>query len=253
MSTLKNIHNRARQLRQERDRLIEKRRTDANADPMMTPAERAEYVASWRTEYTRIYAPKFAEIRQELADYADTTRQRAAKARPQFDPNSAADLTRTEQAWRNVVLPQLEKGRSLKAALRHADADAVLGAERFAPAWMQANSAGRDASGLAGLQVEVQKVPGRDGGKLVGASREVDTSSVDRAVSDRLAALAASDEDRVAITSASMLNVILPPTERFIDHLESGQGDSLDVAIGLSLAMNQGPDSDDSEPADDAA
>lgn len=252
MSTLKDLHDRARQLRQERDQLIAKRRTDANADPMMTPAERAEYVASWRKEYTKIFAPKFAQIREELAEYAEATRRQGAKARPQFDPNSAADLTRTEQAWRNVVLPQLERGRSLKAALRHADADAVLGAERFAPAWMQANPVGRDASGLAGLRIEVQKVPGRDGGKLVGASGEVDTSSVDRAVSDRLAALAASDEDRVAITSASMLNVVLPPTERFIDHLESGQGNSLDVAIGLSLAMNQSDTDSDAESPDAA-
>ncbi|ORL06450.1 hypothetical protein [Prescottella equi] len=251
MSTLKNLHDRARQLRQERDQLIAKRRTDANADPMMTPSERADYIASWRKEYTKIYAPKFAEIRQELADYADTTRRQAAKARPRFDPNSTADLTRTEQAWRNVVLPQLEKGRSLKAALRHADTDAVLGAERFAPAWMQANSR-QDASGLAGMQVEVQKVPGRDGGKLVGANKDADTSSVERVVSERLAALAASDEDRVAITSASMLSVILPPTERFIDHLESGQGNSLDVAIGLSLAMGQADGNGDAESSDAA-
>ncbi|BCN57126.1 hypothetical protein [Prescottella equi] len=252
MSTLKNIHDRARQLRQERDRLIEKRRTDANADPMMTPAERAEYVASWRTEYTKIFAPKFAKIREELAEYAEATRRQGAKARPQFDLNSAADLTRTEQAWRNVVLPQLEKGRSLKAALRRADADAVLGAERFAPAWMQANSAGQEASGLAGLQVEVQKLPGRDGGRLVGANKEVDTSVVARTVALRLAELAGSAEDRCAIAYAATLDDVLPATERFIDHLESGQGNSLDVAIGLSLAMNQTDTDSDAESPDAA-
>ncbi|WQB75709.1 hypothetical protein SCD75_09590 [Prescottella equi] len=249
MSTLKNIHDRARHLRQERDQLIEKRRTDANADPMMTPAERAEYVASWRTEYARIYAPKFAEIRQELADYADTTRQRAAKARPQFDPNSTADLTRTEQAWRNVVLPQLEKGRSLKAALRHADTDAVLGAERFAPAWMQANSAGQDASGIAGLQVEVQQVSGRSGGKLVGANKEVDTSAVARAVAGRFAELAASEDGRLAIEEAAILGEVVPATERFVDHLETGAGSGLEVAIALGLAMNQDSDSAESDDA----
>ncbi|NKX07797.1 hypothetical protein GS944_11480 [Rhodococcus hoagii] len=69
----------------------------------------------------------------------------------------------------------------------------------------------------------------------------------------RLAELAGSAEDRCAIAYAATLDDVLPATERFIDHLESGQGNSLDVAIGLSLAMNQGPDSDDSEPADDAA
>ncbi|NKR96214.1 hypothetical protein GS473_04500 [Rhodococcus hoagii] len=232
MSTLKNIHDRARQLKQERDHLIEQKRRDAAADPMMTPSERAEHLAEWRNQYTKTFAPKFAAIRQELADYADTTRRQAAKARPQFDPNSTADLTRTEQAWRNVVLPQLEKGRSLKTALRNADADAVLGAERFAPAWMQANAQEPSGFNLA--------------------RTEVDTSSVSRAVADRLAALAASDVDRVAITSASTLDVILPPTERLIDHLESGQGNSLDVALGLSLAMNQADSSGDAESSDAA-
>ncbi|MFC9518560.1 hypothetical protein ACFTSD_22745 [Nocardiaceae bacterium NPDC056970] len=227
MKTLKNIHDRARNLRKEREDLIEKRRSDANVDPMMTPTERSEYIASWCKEYTRIFAPKFAEIRAEVADYADTTRRLAAKARPHLDADSTAELVRTEQAWRNIVLPQLEKGRTLAAALRNADADAVLGAERFAPAWMQANTP--SASGLTGTG---------DG---------VDTSIVDRAVSARFAALATSDEGRSAIAAAGTLDAAMPATDRFIDHLETGAGDSLDVALGLSLAMNQSLDVSESD------
>lgn len=241
MKTIKNIHDRARELKQERDQLIDRKRADAAADPMMTPSERSEYVAKWRAEYTKSFAVRFADLRDEVADYAERTRRQAANARPHLDDESTAQLVRTEQAWRNVVLPQLEKGRTLAAALRNADADAVLGAERFAPAWLQAQA---PRSGLDGMALEV------DGGKVVGREVVVGDSSVTRAVLSRLSALASNDEDRAALVSVATLDDVLPATERFIDHLESGQGSSLDVAIGLSLAMNQGDsDADSSEAA----
>ncbi|MET4611060.1 hypothetical protein ABIC28_002041 [Rhodococcus sp. PvR044] len=252
MNTIKDLQKKARELKQERQSKLDEVVAKAKADVLMTPSERAEHVASWRKEYTRRYAPQFAAIKEEAAAVARETQRQAAKARPQFDPNNSADLVRTEQAWRNVVLPQLEKGRSLKAALRNADADAVLGAERFAPAWMQANLPGQNASGLAGMQIEVQKVPGRDGGKLVSADKAVDTSAVARAVAGRFAELA-DPEGGAAIASAITLDSVLPAFDRYIDALDSGNGGGLDTAIGLELALSQGAGGDEPDAGEDAA
>ncbi|MFC7448668.1 hypothetical protein [Rhodococcus daqingensis] len=252
MNTIKDLQKKARELKQDRQSKLNEIVAKANADAMMTPSERAEYIAHWRQALAKQYAPKFAAIKEEVASIASATRREADRARPQFDPNSPTDLVRTEQAWRNVVLPQLEKGRSLKAALRNAGADAVLGAERFAPAWMQANLPGPNASGLAGMQVEVQKVPGRNGGKLVSADKEVDTSGVARAVAGRFAELADA-QGAAAIASAITLDSVLPAFDRYIDDLDSGTGGGLDTAIGLHMAMSQGADGDEPDAGEDAA
>jgi hypothetical protein len=88
-----------------------------------------------------------ADLKDDAEYVARQIAEEGEQARPTFDANSAADLTRTEQAWRNVVLPQLEKGRTLTQALRNADSDAVLGAERFAAGWLNANRTGEQGLG----------------------------------------------------------------------------------------------------------
>ncbi|MBT9293660.1 hypothetical protein KKP62_02605 [Rhodococcus sp. GOMB7] len=244
MSTLQELQTKARELKQAREARLAVYRDNANKDVSMTPSERAEYIAHWRQALTKQYAPQFAAIKAEVETYADRTKAQAAKARPQFDADSPTALVRTEQAWRNVVLPQLEKGRSLRAALRNADADAVLGAERFAPAWLQANSAG--PSGLAGTDLAVK------GGRMTANDRETDTTAVTKAITARFIELA-DPEGAAALASASTLDAVLPAFSRFVDHLDTGAGDPLAASVGLHYAMNQSAGSDDSEPADDAA
>lgn len=137
--TLAELNKRAMELGRDRAAKIAARKAEADKDPMMTPAARGEYVEMWTRDIDRKYEQAMGELREE-ADY--TARQITRDGdhvRPTFDPDSPADLTRTEQAWRNVVLPQLEKGRTLNQALRNADRDAVLGAERFAAGWLNAN------------------------------------------------------------------------------------------------------------------
>lgn len=233
MNTIRNLQRQARELREQRQALVAEKVAAAKADAMMTPTERAEYVAGWRRQYTQQFAPKFAAIKDEAAAFARVTKRQAHRTRPQMDPNSAADLVRTEQAWRNVVLPQLAKGRSLADALRNADSDAVLGAERFAPAWLQ-TAVSRD-DGLDGVDFKVQGVPGRNGGKVVGTSKDVDATHVGQAVAGRFAELAG--EDGAVITDAVALDAVLPAFERYIDNLSSGTGSAMEIAIGLQMAM----------------
>ncbi|QTJ65863.1 hypothetical protein HYG77_09830 [Rhodococcus sp. ZPP] len=247
MSTLKDLQKKARSLQQEREQLLAQRRADAAGDPMMTPTERAAYVANWRKEYDKVFGPKFAEVKSEVAAYARDTKAKAANARPQFDPNSPTDLVRTEQAWRNVVLPQLEKGRTLQAALRNADADAVLGAERFAPAWLQANSPGQ-SSGVAGMEAGFHANAHNSGGKVTLEDRTVDTSAVGRAVAARFAELA-EPAGAAAITEAATIDDVVPAFERFVDVIDTGQGNPMESTIGLHMAMSQNVAAD--EDSDD--
>ncbi len=58
----------------------------------------------------------------------------AAPFRPSLDPNDSAQLLRTDQAWRNSVLPQIEKGREWPRIISGLDVDGLLAVERFAPA-----------------------------------------------------------------------------------------------------------------------
>lgn len=244
MSTLKDLQKKARELKQERDSKLTAYVDNARKDVSMTASERAEYIAHHRQALTTQYAPKFAAIKSEVESYADRTKAQAAKARPQFDADSPTALVRTEQAWRNIVLPQLEKGRSLQAALRNADADAVLGAERFAPAWLTANGAGQN-EGLSNMDVRM------NGGKMVAESRVPNTIAVTRAVTARLIELA-DPEGAATLAEASTLDNVIPAFNQFIDNLDTGTGDSLSASMGLHVAMNQGLSGGD-EPADDAA
>lgn len=137
--TLANLNKRAMQLGRERNAKIAAKKAEADKSTMMTPEEKAVHLANWTREYTRVYDLDMAELKDDAEYYARQVTEDGQRARPAFDANSAADLTRTEQAWRNVVLPQLEKGRTLSEALRNADQDAALGAERFAAAYLNAN------------------------------------------------------------------------------------------------------------------
>lgn len=249
MTTIADLNKKAFALKAQRQSIIDTRTKEANADLSMTNQDRAEYLAHWRKTLTDQFAPKFAELKEEAAALGRSVKREAERVRPKFDRTNSTDLVRTEQAWRNVVLPQLEKGRTLRDALRNADADAVLGAERFAPGWAQANSPDTTGGGLAGTQFENKD------GKLVGFGRQVDTAFVARDVARRLAELVDPDAGAV-IREAVTIDDSLAAFERSAHHAETGEGSSLEAAIGVHLAQRQaqGADHDaDSHYSGDAA
>lgn len=227
--SIKELNRRARELKQQRDAILAQRTADADADPSMTPKQRSEYVAHWKQTLAQQFAPKFAELRDDAQAYARTAKERAERHRPAFDPDNAAALVRTEQAWRNVVLPQLEKGRTLRDALRHADTDALIGAQRFAPAWLQANH-GRD--GLDGARLGYDST----GRRMVGHRSGPDESVVETEVTRRLIEMSG-DDAAEALREGLTVDVELEAFGRSIDHYETGQGSGLDIAIGAAMAQ----------------
>lgn len=238
--SIQELHRRARELKEQRDSILAQRRADAEADQLMTPQQRTEYVAGWKRQLDKQFEPKFAELREDARDYADTVKSKAAKARPTFDPDNAAALVRTEQAWRNVVLPQLEKGRPLREALRGADADAVLGAQRFAHAWAQANS--KSDRGVVGMEFDGSSGP------MTGRVADTDTAFVDAAITHRLIEL--SDDTAAAALRASLtIDAELDALGATVHHIETGEGSALELAIGVALAR-QTPGAEDESSAD---
>jgi hypothetical protein len=219
------LNKKAMKLGRERAAKIAEKRVIADSDEMMTPKARDEFVAAWTKEFDRQYEKAMTELRGEVQWTARNAREDAALARPTFDPNSAADLTRTEQAWRNVVLPQLEKGRNLAEVLRSADRDAVLGAERFAPAYLAANH--------------------KSAGEGLIPERPDHTAIVRSMASRRLAELVDDDRKSEAILAGDRVDTEVEAFEHIAQLTDRG-GNNLEAAITAHYAAQPEPaDSDD--------
>ncbi|NLU81627.1 hypothetical protein [Rhodococcus sp. HNM0569] len=230
MTTFRQIQQRANELQAERERLVKIRRDAANNDRMMTASERAEYVEEWRKSIAKQLEPQFAALREEARGLAASTKRRAANARPKLDPSSAADLVRTEHAWRNSVLPQLERGTPLADALRNADADAVLGAERFAESWLRANQT--RPAGLGDVAY------GEDGRWRRPSDADGHAEMVAAAIAGRFADLTADPDDAAALrASVTVDSVITPAIDAYISEAESRPRVSLDTSIGTHYAL----------------
>ena len=226
--TLSALNKRAMELSRERAAKIAEKRREAAASELMTAEQKGEYVANWTKEIDRHHNKAMAELKDD-ADY--TARQVAedgARVRPTFDANSAADLTRTEQAWRNIVLPQLEKGRTLHEALRNADQDAVLGAERFAAGYLNAN----------------QK------SESFGAEHQDFTANVRSAVTNRLADFV-EPEDAETLRAAARVDTELAAFHQVTALTESGDG--LGAAITAHYATQPMPEPADSDQMAESA
>lgn len=81
-----------------------------------------------------------SRIAGELADLSTTLSTEADTHRPHLDPDNVPELTRTTDAWQNNILPQLHAGRTWGDILPHITRDEALAIERFAPAWVRANT-----------------------------------------------------------------------------------------------------------------
>lgn len=197
MTTITDLSKRALDLAKKRDEKIAHYKAIAASDDMMNTRAKTEYVAGWTKAVRRDYDAAMAELKNDVAYVGRQLTDAAGRLRPTFDPNSAADLTRTEQAWRNNVLPELEKGRPLTAVLKNASRDDVLGAERFAPAYLRSTATPQslqdhlggaqekdwsDVVARAATQRYADLIGGEDGETLRAADRvEQETGAFQRA------------------------------------------------------------------------
>ncbi|QRI74848.1 MULTISPECIES: hypothetical protein [Rhodococcus] len=195
-------------------------------DPDYTVEANAKRAAERRAQIKAEFAARSAKIDADVAAAAQRIKTEAAAVRPRPDLNSPADLIRTEQAWRNAVLPHLEQGRSLREALAHADVDAVLGAERFASAYLRTKTG--TASGLDSTHVRYD-VDGRP----LAVRAEIDLSHLELTITARLAEL--TPEHGEAIRLAGRVDHDVSAHREVSTKLE--RGDALSAAITAQLSQ----------------
>jgi len=209
-------------------------------DTDYTAEANAKRAAERRTQIKAEFAVRAAKIDADVAAAAQRIKSEAAAVRPRPDLNSPADLIRTEQAWRNVVLPQLEQGRSLRVALAHADVDAVLGAERFASAYLRAKTG--TASGIPSMEVRYD-VDGRP----LATRPEIDLSHLDLTITARLAEL--TPEHAEVIRLAGRVERDVAAHREVSAKLDRGDAFSAAITAQLSqydiyAALDTDPDTD---------
>ncbi|UYF92432.1 hypothetical protein OCS65_18300 [Rhodococcus aetherivorans] len=195
-------------------------------DPDYTATGNAKRVAERRAQIQAEFAGRAAKIDADVVAAAQRIKTEAAVVRPRTDLNSPVDLIRTEQAWRNIVLPQLEQGRSLREALAHADVDGVLGAERFASAYLRTKAG--TASGLTSTHVHYDAE-----GRPLTVRTEIDLKHLDLTITARLAELTPEHAEVIRLAGR-------------VDHdvsahreasIEVDRGDALSAAITAQLSQ----------------
>ncbi|ORI15782.1 hypothetical protein [Rhodococcus sp. 1168] len=236
MTTLADLNKRAMELGRERTAKLAYYQKEAETDELMSTDARTRYLEGWTKSVNTEYAKKFEELKEEAAYVGRQVTRDSERVRPTFDSNSPADLTRTEQAWRNIVLPQLERGRTLNQALKGADRDAVIGAERFAGGWFNANR---------GPDQTIEEA-------LNGDQAKDFTANVQAAVTSRFADLADRPEDAAAIRAAARLENELAAFQRVTYISESG-GSHLEAAVLSHYSDKDVPDVDAEEAQESAS
>lgn len=80
---------------------------------------------------------RFSDPSTGLVRIAERANDAAAAAtapfRPKLDPDSTAQMIRTDQSWNNHILPMLNGGKSWDQIIPTLDADGLLAVQRFAP------------------------------------------------------------------------------------------------------------------------
>lgn len=159
-------------------------------------------------------------IRQAERSVAETDAA-AAPYRLKVDPESSTQMIRTDQAWRNSVLPMLESGMGWDQIIPRVDADGLLAIQRFAPA---RESAVRDRF----KQHEVPEV-------LAGIQRASEQRNIDLAPLEARAALM-EHEDAVAALEYTRAAASLAYTTR--DDGTVSRANERDTA-GASIALKR--------------
>lgn len=177
-------------------------------NPDLTPEAQTRAVTERLSAAQSSFGPRFDALGEEARRERDAIIARAAKARPTLNPSDVAAMVRTEQAWSHNVRPALEQGRDLADALSLASIDEVVGAERFAAAWL-ATHARRDST------VDFRRVVGQ-------------------AVAQAFARLAASPADEEAIMAGEAAHREFQVVQQVVDHHRAGR--SLEAALAVQYA-----------------
>lgn len=154
-------------------------------DPDLTPQAQSKFRDDLLATHHDDLSARFDGLRSHL-DAADAEAAAAAAPyKPVLDPNDQAQLARTDQAWNNVIRPQLDKGKSLEDMISVADDDGLLGIQRFAPSLVASETP----------TAQQYRVPGI----LANLKALSDRRVVDKATGDAKAAL----DEEAATRSAS--------------------------------------------------
>jgi len=104
-------------------------------DPELAPDMKPELRASL-TEHLRQRTLRQLAALIQVAETSNADATAAAdRYRPKLDPESAAQMMRTDQAWNNHIKPMLEEGRGWDQIIPTLDTDGLLAAQRFAPGY----------------------------------------------------------------------------------------------------------------------
>ncbi|MBJ8340009.1 hypothetical protein JGU71_14020 [Antrihabitans sp. YC3-6] len=201
-------------------------------DPNYTREANAQRASEVRAQLLRDGNAVLAEHAQKAAQTAAQLKIAAAGERPHVDASSAADLIRTEQAWRNNVLPELERGRPLNQVLSDAAVDDVLGAERFAPAYYRSKF--NSNTSLSAMQEGYDASTMRT--TLTPAVQ--DLSFVDHAIADRFANMAPTSAAADLIRFAARADVDLATYRDVAASVD--QGDAMGAQITIHLSAQSG-------------
>lgn len=199
------------------------------ADPNLTSEANARKADEARSTLTAEYAQKYDNLIAEGDATAERVSAAASRVRPHVDPQNAADLARSEQGWAHIVRPRLEQHTDLHGALAHADADATLGAERFAAAWLDAHSQTDGSLHTVAMATVGGSVTKKADSRALVASECL----------RRFAGLAATESERDALLEAAQIETDLTLLRETVALAK--QGNPMGAAINMSYAGVQRP------------
>lgn len=100
----------------------------------LTPRAQSEFRDNLMAVQHDSVSAAFNTLRGYLNDATTEAGKAAAPYKPVLNLNDAVQVARTDQAWNNVIRPQLDAGKSLEDMIHVADPDQLLAIQRFAPA-----------------------------------------------------------------------------------------------------------------------
>lgn len=102
--------------------------------PDVLPEVRSELVKQIKAATLAAFTDPLTGYVRHAERALDEAEAAAAKYRPKFDPENAAQAIRTDQAWNNTIRPMLDDGKGWDEIIPTLDADGLVAVDRFAPA-----------------------------------------------------------------------------------------------------------------------
>lgn len=208
--------------------------TRAHRDPDLTTDANEKRNAETAAQIIRDARDMAGTLREETRRAADYLATTAEKHRPAL--TGTEGLLAIGQAWENVER-RLSRGVSYRDVLASADLAETLAVEKFAADWILART---------------PSTPTTLPGEPYSDDSDVMRSNIERAVTERLAALAPDDvaETLTAALDVEKLAASAEPHLRRMENFGGSTISDLDAAVESALIAGRGTRP---EPADDAA